>query len=107
MRINAAKNRNGSKAKVIVGASGTWQYNYDPAKIEEYGLYGIVEGDLGGIGPELDGVGGRFFDAVINGELETSNPFKKSEFKVEIKEFVNSDRKYHGRFFHSSDEPSI
>jgi radical SAM superfamily enzyme YgiQ (UPF0313 family) len=107
LRINAAKNRNGSKAKVIVGASGTWQYNYDPAKIEEYGLYGIVEGDLGGIGPELDGVGGRFFDAVINGELETSNPFKKSEFKVEIKEFVKSDRKYHGRFFHYSDEPSI
>jgi radical SAM superfamily enzyme YgiQ (UPF0313 family) len=107
LRINAAKNRNGSKAKVIVGASGTWQYNYDPAKIEEYGIYGIVEGDLGGIGPELDGVGGRFFDAVINGELETSNPFKKSEFKVEIKEFVKSDRKYHGRFFHYSDEPSI
>ncbi len=107
LRINAAKNRNGSKAKVIVGASGTWQYNYDPAKIEEYGLYGIVEGDLGGLGPELDGVGGRFFDAVINGELETSNPFKKSEFKVEIKEFVKSDRKYHGRFFHYSDEPSI
>ncbi|HEX6647131.1 MAG TPA: radical SAM protein [Nitrososphaeraceae archaeon] len=107
LRINAAKNRNGSKAKVIVGASGTWQYNYDPAKIEEYGIYGIVEGDLGGIGPELDGVGGRFFDAVINGELETSNPFKKSEFKVEIKEFVKSDRTYHGRFFHYSDEPSI
>ena len=107
LRINAAKNRNGSKAKVIVGASGTWQYNYDPAKIEEYGLYGIVEGDLGGIGPELDGVGARFFDAVINGELETSNPFKKSEFKVEIKEFVKNDRKYHGRFFHYSDEPSI
>jgi radical SAM superfamily enzyme YgiQ (UPF0313 family) len=107
LRINAAKNRNGSKAKVIVGASGTWQYNYDPAKIEEYGIYGIVEGDLGGIGPELDGVGARFFDAVINGELETSNPFKKSEFKVEIKEFVKNDRKYHGRFFHYSDEPSI
>jgi radical SAM superfamily enzyme YgiQ (UPF0313 family) len=107
LRINAAKNRNGSKAKVIVGASGTWQYNYDPAKIEEYGLYGIVEGDLGGIGPELDGVGARFFNAVINGELETSNPFKKREFKVEIKEFVKSDRKYHGRFFHYSDEPSI
>jgi radical SAM superfamily enzyme YgiQ (UPF0313 family) len=107
LRINAAKIRNGSKAKVIVGASGTWQYNYDPAKIEEYGLYGIVEGDLGGIGPELDGVGARFFNAVINGELETSNPFKKSEFKVEIKEFVKSDRKYHGRFFHYSDEPSI
>jgi radical SAM superfamily enzyme YgiQ (UPF0313 family) len=107
LRINSAKNRNGSKAKVIVGASGTWQYNYDPTKIEEYGLYGIVEGDLGGIGPELDGVGARFFDAVINGELDTSNPFKKSEFKVEIKEFVKSDRKYHGRFFHYSDEPSI
>ena len=107
MRINAAKTKNGSKAKVIVGASGTWQYNYDPAKIEEYGIYGIVEGDLGGIGPEIDGAGARFFDAVINGDLETANPFKKSEFKVEIKEFVKNDRKYHGRFFHYSDEPSI
>lgn len=107
MRINAAKTKNGSKAKVIVGASGTWQYNYDPAKIEEYGIYGIVEGDLGGIGPEIDGAGARFFDAVIRGDLETANPFKKSEFKVEIKEFVKSDRKYHGRFFHYSDEPSI
>ncbi len=107
MRINAAKTKNGSKAKVIVGASGTWQYNYDPAKIEEYGIYGIVEGDLGGIGPEIDGAGARFFDAVINGDLETANPFKKSEFKVEVKEFVKSDRKYHGRFIHYSDEPSI
>ena len=107
MRINAAKTKNGSKAKVIVGASGTWQYNYDPAKIEEYGIYGIMEGDLGGIGPEIDGAGARFFDAVIRGDLETANPFKKSEFKVEIKEFVKRDRKYHGRFFHYSDEPSI
>ena len=37
--------------------------------IEEYDLYGIVEGDLGGIGPEIDGTGGRFFDALINGEM--------------------------------------
>ncbi|MFL6502167.1 MAG: radical SAM protein, partial [Nitrososphaera sp.] len=65
MRINAAKAKTGSKAKVIAGASGTWQYNYDPAKIEEYGLYGIVEGELGGIGPEIDGAGGKFFDAII------------------------------------------
>jgi radical SAM superfamily enzyme YgiQ (UPF0313 family) len=107
MRINAAKTKNGSKAKILVGASGTWQYNYDPAKIEEYGIYGIVEGDLGGIGPEIDGAGARFFDAVIRGDLETANPFKKSEFKVEVKEFVKSDRKYHGRFIHYSDEPSI
>jgi len=107
LRINSAKTKNKSKAKVIVGASGTWQYNYDPAKIEEYGIYGIVEGDLGGIGPEIDGAGARFFDAVINNDLETANPFKKSEFKVEIKEFMKSDRKYHGRFIHYSDEPSI
>ena len=106
MKINNAKKKNNSKAKVVVGASGTWQYNYDPAKIEEYGLYGIIEGDLGGIGPELDGAGGRFFDALINGDLEVANPFKKNEFKVEIKEF-NRDRKYHGRFIHYSDEPSI
>ncbi|HJT82897.1 MAG TPA: radical SAM protein [Nitrososphaeraceae archaeon] len=106
-RINSAKSKNGSKAKVIVGASGTWQYNYDPAKIEEYGIYGIIEGDLGGIGPELDGAGARFFDAVINGDLEIANPFKKSEFKVEIKEFEKSDRKYHGRFIHYSDEPTV
>ncbi|HEX7818093.1 MAG TPA: radical SAM protein, partial [Nitrososphaeraceae archaeon] len=106
-RINSAKSKNGSKAKVIVGAYGTWQYNYDPAKIEEYGIYGIIEGDLGGIGPELDGAGARFFDAVINGDLEIANPFKKSEFKVEIKEFEKSDRKYHGRFIHYSDEPTV
>lgn len=106
-RIIAAKRRNGSKAKIIVGASGTWQYNYDPAKIEEYDLYGIVEGDLGGIGPEIDGAGGRFFDAIINGEMEIANPFKKREFRVEIKEFVRNGRKYHGRFIHSWDEPSV
>ena len=106
-RINAAKARNGSKAKVIAGASGTWQYNYDPAKIEEYGLYGIVEGDLGGIGPEIDGAGRRFFDALINGEMETANPFKKKEFKIEIKEFSRNGKDYHGRFIHYRDEPSI
>ncbi|MGB9169092.1 MAG: radical SAM protein [Nitrososphaeraceae archaeon] len=107
MKINSAKAKNGSKAKVVIGASGTWQYNYDPAKIEEYGIYGIVEGDLGGIGPEIDGTGGSFFDALINGDLETANPFKKNKFKVEIKEFSKNDRKYHGRFIHYSDEPSV
>ncbi|HEY9385666.1 MAG TPA: radical SAM protein [Nitrososphaeraceae archaeon] len=108
LRINAAKAKNGSKAKVIAGASGTWQYNYDPSKIEEYGLYGIVEGDLGGIGPEMDGAGGAFFDALINGEMETANPFKKSKFKVEIKEFArDNNEKYHGRFIHYWHEPSV
>ena len=107
IKINSAKAKNGSKAKVVIGASGTWQYNYNPAKIEEYGIYGIVEGDLGGIGPEIDGAGGSFFDALINGDLETANPFKKNKFKVEIKEFSKNDRKYHGRFIHYSDEPSV
>jgi radical SAM superfamily enzyme YgiQ (UPF0313 family) len=108
LRIKAAKERTGSNAKVIAGASGTWQYNYDPAKIEEYDIYGIVEGDMGGIGPEIDGAGGRFFDAVISGELENSNPFKKSKFKVDIKEFSRSDgTKRYGRFIHYSDEPKM
>ncbi|MGN6613697.1 MAG: B12-binding domain-containing radical SAM protein [Candidatus Nitrosocosmicus sp.] len=106
-KINAAKRKNNSRAKVVVGASGTWQYNYDPAKIEEYGLYAILEGDLGGIGPEIDGAGRSFFDAVINNDLETANPFKKSKFKVEIKEFNRNNRKYHGRFIHYSDEPIV
>ena len=107
LRIKAAKERNGSNAKVVAGASGTWQYNYDPSKIEEYGLYGIVEGDLGGIGPEMDGAGGMFFDALINGEMETANPFKKNKFKVEIKEFNRDNQKYHGRFIHYWEEPSV
>ena len=107
LRIKAAKKRNGSKAKIIAGASGTWQYNYDPAKIEEYGLYALVEGELGGIGPEIDGAGRRFFDSLIGGEMETANPFKKTEFKVEIKEFHKNDRDYHGRFIHCWDEPSV
>ena len=106
-RISNAKKENGSNAKVIVGASGTWQYNYDPAKIEEYGIYGIVEGDLGGIGPEIDGAGASFFDAAIAGDFETANPFKKSKFKVEIKEYDRPERKYHGRFIHYWDEPSV
>ncbi|NOJ29109.1 MAG: radical SAM protein [Nitrososphaeraceae archaeon] len=106
-KILAAKQRTGSKAKVIVGASGTWQYNYDPVKIEEYGLYAILEGELGGIGPEIDGAGGRFFDSLINGDLDMANPFKKNEFKVEIKEFVKDDKKIHGRFIHYNDEPSV
>jgi radical SAM superfamily enzyme YgiQ (UPF0313 family) len=107
MKINRAKEKNGSKAKVIAGASGTWQYNYDPAKIEEYGLYGIVEGDLGGIGPEIDGAGASFFDAIINNELDTANPFKKNPFKVEIKEFERSGNMYHGRFIHYWNEPKV
>ena len=74
---------------------------------KRYGLYGIIEGELGGIGPELDGVGSKFFDALIGGELETANPFKKSPFKVEIKEFTRADKTYHGRFIHYWDEPSV
>ena len=108
-KINEAKARTGSKAKVIAGGSGTWQYNYDAKKIEEYGLYAIVEGDMGGIAPELDGVAGRFFDTAINGELDEANPFKKSEFKVEIKEFNGNGHgsKHYGRFVHYQNEPEI
>jgi radical SAM superfamily enzyme YgiQ (UPF0313 family) len=108
LRIKAAKERTGSQAKIIAGASGTWQYNYDPAKIEEYGLYGVVEGDMGGIGPEIDGPGGRFFDAIISGDLDNMNPFKKSEFKVQVKEFPQNDgTKRYGRFIHYNDEPDM
>jgi len=108
-KINEAKKKNGSHAKVVAGASGTWQYNYDPKKIEEYGLYAIVEGELGGIAPELDGVAGYFFDELINGHFDQANPFKKSEFKVEIKEFNGNGNggKHHGRFLHYWDEPSV
>ncbi len=108
-RIRLAKERTGSKAKVVVGAAGTWQYNYDPAKIEEYDIYAIVEGDFGGTAPELDGVGvtGAFFRALMNGEFDVANPFKKSDFKVIIKDFDMDGRKYYGRFIHYNDEPSI
>lgn len=112
-RINQAKQRTGSKAKVVAGASGTWQYNYDPKKMEEYGLYAVVEGELGGIAPELDGVSGRFFDALIGGEFDQANPFKKSDFKVEVKEFNGNGNgngngtKHYGRFLHYSDEPNV
>ena len=60
---------------------------------------------MGGIGPEMDGAGGKFFDALINGDMETANPFKKNKFKVEIKEFNRENRKYHGRFIHYHEEP--
>jgi radical SAM superfamily enzyme YgiQ (UPF0313 family) len=108
MKINAAKKKNGSKARVIAGASGTWQYNYDPAKIEEYGLYAILEGELGGIAPEIDGHAGRFFDYLINNEFDNMNPFrKKSDFKVDIKEFKRDGKTYHGRFVNFWDRPEL
>ncbi|MEK6877905.1 MAG: radical SAM protein [Thermoproteota archaeon] len=107
MRINAAKKKNGSNAKVIAGASGTWQYNYDPKKIEEYGLYAVLEGELGGIAPEIDGHAGQFFNYLIDGAFDNMNPFAKNDFKVDIKEFGKGEKKYHGRFIHYWDEPDI
>ena len=108
MRINAAKKKTGSKAKVIVGGSGTWQYNYDPEKIEEYGLYALLEGELGGIAPEIDGHTGRFFNYLMNGDFENMDPFRKrSDFKVNIKEFERNGRKHHGRFVNFWDRPDL
>lgn len=108
MRINAAKKKTGSKAKVIAGASGTWQYNYDPEKIQEYGLYAILEGELGGIAPEIDGHAGRFFNYLINGDFENMDPFRKrSDFKVNIKEFERNGKKLHGRFVNFWDRPDL
>ncbi len=107
MRINAAKKKNGSNAKVIAGASGTWQYNYDPQKIEEYDLYAVLEGELGGIAPEIDGHAGQFFNYLIDGAFDNMNPFAKNDFKVDIKEFGKGEKKYHGRFIHYWDEPDI
>ena len=108
MKINAAKKKNGSHAKVIAGASGTWQYNYDPAKIEEYGLYAVLEGELGGIAPEIDGHAGKFFNHLIDGDFENMDPFrKKSDFKVDIKEFKRDDKLIHGRFVNYWGRPDI
>ncbi|MDE1830289.1 MAG: radical SAM protein, partial [Thaumarchaeota archaeon] len=92
-KILEAKKKNGSNAKVIVGASGTWQYNYDPKKIQEYGLYAVLEGELGGIAPEIDGHAGLFFDKLIANEFDNMNPFVKSDFKVEVKEFGKDSNK--------------
>jgi radical SAM superfamily enzyme YgiQ (UPF0313 family) len=108
MKINAAKKKNGSNAKVIAGASGTWQYNYDPEKIQEYGLYAILEGELGGIAPEIDGHAGRFFNYLIDGQFENMDPFRKrSDFKVNIKEFKRGDKTLHGRFVNFWDRPDM
>ncbi len=107
-KINDAKKKNGSNAKVIAGASGTWQYNYDPEKIEEYGLYAILEGELGGIAPEIDGHAGRFFKYLINGDFDNMDPFRKrSDFKVNIKEFKRNGKTLHGRFVNFWDRPDL
>ena len=107
-RIDAAKKKNGSNAKVVVGGSGTWQYNYDPEKIHEYGLYALLEGELGGIAPEIDGHAGSFFKYLMNGEFENMDPFRKrSDFKVNIKEFKRGDKTLHGRFVNFWDRPDI
>lgn len=107
-KIIEAKKKNGSNAKVISGASGTWQYNYDPEKIEEFGIYAVLEGELGGIAPEIDGHAGRFFNYLIDGEFENMNPFRKrSDFKVDIKEFHRNGRTLHGRFVNFWDRPEI
>ncbi|MCY3975978.1 MAG: radical SAM protein [Thaumarchaeota archaeon] len=108
MKINEAKKKNNSNAKVIVGASGTWQYNYDPEKILEYGLYAVLEGEFGGIAPEIDGHAGRFFNYLINGDFENMDPFrKKSDFKVNVKEFQKNGKKFHGRFVNFWDRPDL
>ena len=107
-KINSAKKKNNSHAKVIVGASGTWQYNLDPAKIEEYGIYAILESELGGIAPEVDGHAGRFFEYLINNEFENMDPFRKrSDFKVNIKEFKRDEKTHHGRFVNFWDRPEL
>ncbi|MDE1862939.1 MAG: B12-binding domain-containing radical SAM protein [Thaumarchaeota archaeon] len=106
-KILEAKKRTGSHAKVITGASGTWQYNYDPKKIQEYGLYAVLEGELGGIAPEIDGHAGLFFNKLIANEFDNMNPFVKSDFKVEVKEFGKGENKFHGRFIHYWDEPEV
>ncbi|MEX2059638.1 MAG: radical SAM protein, partial [Nitrosopumilaceae archaeon] len=107
-KIIAAKKKNHSNAKVIAGASGTWQYNYDPAKIEEYGLYAVLEGELGGIAPEIDGHAGRFFTYLMNGDFDNMDPFRKrSDFKVDIKEFKRGDKTIHARFVNFWDRPDL
>jgi len=107
-KINDAKKKNCSNAKVVAGGSGTWQYNYDPEKIQEYGLYAILEGELGGIAPEIDGHAGRFFNYLANGDFENMDPFRKrSDFKVNIKEFERNGKKLHGRFVNFWDRPDI
>ncbi|GIS74245.1 MAG: hypothetical protein CM1200mP11_4600 [Nitrosopumilaceae archaeon] len=44
--------------------------------------------------PEIDGHAGRFFNYLINGDFENMDPFRKrSDFKVNIKEFEREGKK--------------
>ena len=106
-KILEAKKKSGSNAKVVGGASGTWQYKSAPNTFLEYGLFAVLEGELGGIAPEIDGHAGLFFDKLIANEFDNMNPFVKSDFKVEVKEFGKDENKFHGRFIHYWDEPEI
>ena len=50
-----------------------------------FGIYAVLEGELGGIAPEIDGHAGKFFNYLINGDFENMDPFRKrSDFKVNI-----------------------
>ncbi len=75
---------------------------------KEFGIYAILEGELGGIAPEIDGHAGRFFNYLINGDFENMDPFRKrSDFKVNIKEFERNGKKLHGRFVNFWDRPDL
>src|SRR5207245_3681065 len=47
------------------------------------------------------------FNKLIEGKFKNINPFVKSNFKVEIKEFRRDADKFHGRFIHYWDEQDI
>jgi len=71
-------------------------------------LYAILEGELGGIAPEIDGHAGRFFKYLIDGQFENMDPFRKrKDFKVDIKEFKHDNKTIHGRFVNFWGRPDL
>lgn len=61
-RIDRAKSRVGSNAKVLVGGPGVWEFTIMPGELERMGIDYAFQGEADDIAPEL-------FEEVANGSL--------------------------------------
>ncbi|MEM0349087.1 MAG: radical SAM protein [Candidatus Caldarchaeum sp.] len=93
-RIHVAKKNTGSRAKVLVGGSGEWEFEHRPEMIEKLGIDHVVQG-------EMDDVVHLLFEQLIEDSLDHSifmYGHKTTTFDAHGRPFIRYVKDDAGRF---------
>ncbi len=93
-RISVAKRNAGSRAKVLVGGAGEWEFEHRPEALEPLGIDHVVQG-------EMDDIVHMLFEQLVEGWIDKSifaHGFKTTQFDSYGRPFIRYVKDNSGRF---------